>query len=444
MASSVVADRYLFPSGSVIAHDDDSSELVGSSDSSLVSSSDSAQAEASTTVQGDARPLMVGGPSFVQEVSPLDDGRPQNLRHLWREVAVMPTDATPKSETPPMLIVRTYSVRRGRKSEYRVESETPDQCVERRIDDRKALRQHVARLMARHTEVCIDLSYHWKTLDQTAGARTALVPGLLTGGSDRQLCIDVSNHRVHDLREGAAVRYELGMNPKAWRRAVTDIEAAGLADALCKEFARVVREQTDMPLFSLVCHDQSLSTVINPLLKQLARHGHALRGLDRLDLNRYSRSAEISEARPGQYAGSEHGYFVLRLAALLGRTRKLRELCVRMSGLDAPALALLLTSHNQTLERLDLSGNPLCRHVNEGRHSLRGMRALARHLREESSLIELDLSGCGIVSDGADLLVRGLARNQVLQKLDLSGNPIPPSHPVFRDDRVRSAKPQAL
>lgn len=439
MSSSVVADRGVSVNRPQTQRNDDSSERIDSVDSSLVSSSSEASG-AGGGQNNEARPAM----SASRVDSPENTHQPESqltlLKLEWRAILPMKAEsASEKRSSVPSLIVRTYSVRRGRKSEYRVESVASDEIVERRIDDRKSLRRHVAHLMARHPEILVDLSYNWQTLDQTIGARSALATGLLVGGSDKQLCIDLSNRRVKDLREGAATRYQLGMNRKAWLRAVVDAEAPALAMALGRELARVAREQSTMPVFSLVCHDQPMGTVINPLLKQLARHGDAMTGFDRLDLNRYSRSAEVSEARPpAQVAHSDRERLVIRLGVLLATTPALRELCLRMNGLDSHDLATLLFGKNRTLERLDLSCNPLCLRIDDGRRSLRGVTELARYLRGDPRLIELDLSACGLDGDAASQLAKGLRHNQRLQRLNLSGNPIPADHAIFADERVQS------
>ncbi len=439
MSSSVVADRGISVNRPRTQRDDDSSERIDSVDSSVVSSSSEASGGRGEQ-KNDARPAM----SAIGAEPPESTHQPENqlalLKQGWRATLPMRAErASEKRSSVPSLIVRTYSVRRGRKSEYRVESVASDEIVENRIDDRKSLRRHVARLMARHPEILVDLSYNWQALDQTIGARSAVATALLVGGKDKQLCIDLSNSRVRNLREGAATRYQSGMTRKAWLRAVVDAEAPALVMALGRELARVAREQSVMPVFSLVCHDQPLGSVINPLLKQLARHGDALTGLDRLDLNRYSRSAEVSEARPPeQVAHSDRDRLVIRLGVLLATTPALRELCLRMNGLDSHDLATLVVSRNRTLERLDLSSNPLCLRINDGRRSLRGVTELARYLRSESRLIELDLSICGLDGDAASQLAKGLRHNQHLQRINLSGNPIPADHAIFRDERVRS------
>ncbi len=440
MSSSVVADRGISVNRPRIQINDDSSECIDSVDSSLVSSSSDSGTQRCGQ-KNDVRPVMSAAQADFSGIPSLPENQLSLLKQEWRAIVALQTErASEERSSVPSLIVRTYSVRRGRKSEYRLESVTSDEIVEHRIDDRKSLRRHVAHLMARHSEALVDLSYNWQALNQTAGARSAVASGLLIGSSDKKLCIDLSNRRVNNLREGAVTRYELGMNHKAWQRAVIDNEAPELAMALGRELARAAREQSAMPVFSLVCHDQPLATVINPLLKQLARHGAALTGLDRLDLNRYSRSADVSEARPlAQGARSDRDRLVIRLGVLLATTPGLRELCIRMNGIDSHDLATLLFSENRTLERLDLSCNPLCVRIDDGRRSLRAMTALARFLKDKHCLIELDLSVCGLDSVAASQLAKGLRHNQSLQKLNLSGNPIPPDHVIFRDERVQSS-----
>ncbi len=442
MSSSVVADRVICGQRPRTQKDEDSSERIDSVESSsLVSSSEASDTGGRPHVE--ARPMMTTHRADMSESAHWPKNRLAELKQEWR--ATLPMQAEPASEkrsSVPSLIVRTYSVRRGRKSEYRVERldrVDSDQVIEHRIEDRKSLRRHVAHLIAMHPEVLVDLSYNWQALDQTVGARSAVASGLLVGGSDKQLCIDLSNRRVNDLREGAATRYQLGMTHKAWQRAVIDAEAPALAMALGRELSRVAREQLAMPVFSLVCQDQPLTTVINPLLKQLARHGETLTGLDRLDLNRYSRSADVSEARPvAQTASSDRDHLVIRLGVLLATTPRLRELCIRMNGIDSHDLATLLHIENRTLERLDLSCNPLCVRIIDGRRSLRGLAALARHLMANTCLIDLDLSACGLDSEAATQLAKGLKHNECLQKLNLHGNAIPGDHPIFRDERVQS------
>lgn len=471
MARSIGADRPQLINQRFA--DEDSSGRVESVDSSLVGESDTS--DSGSQIQADnglashlvshqaglqaglqSSPTM----SSVSRGSTESRSSPRSLHaspaHNGQSGHPARDDPSAGTRTSPVLIVRTYSVRHGRKASYSVQSTTslsgspddsdspPDKrnrpaaaMAEQWVGNRKSLRIQVAHLVGAYPEVCVDLSHNWLVLDQTPGARTALATGLLGGGSDKKLSIDLSNRRVGDLREGAGVRYQQGLGPKDWSKAIIDNEAVALTTALCKEIGRVVREQPEMPEFSLICHDQPLATVVYPLVKALAAEASGLSGLHKLDLNRYSRSPEVGEARPGSAdAAALMERFIVRLGILLAGTRSLRELSLRLNGLTAIDLATLMVAANASLVRLDLSRNPLCALNDFGAVSQKGMRALARHLRKNVTLTELDLSYCGINNDGADLLVRGLAGNRPLKTLALAGNPIRSDHPVFADARV--------
>lgn len=468
MTSRTGADRTRFPNWQLKNHDEDSSDRVGE-DSSLVETSESSDGDrrdGAVPVRDQAgesppRPRMKGGPMAASRASaetlPTPCSPPPSPESRSPE-----TMSPAANRTSPVLVVRTYSVREGRKATYRVHSTTSvspsalddsdspslerglsvQDVTRHRAADRKSLRVQVAKLVGAYPEVCVDLSYNWTDIDQTSGARTALAPGLLAGGRNKKLSIDLSNRRVADLRQGAEVRYRQGLGLKEWRKAIVDSEAAALAEALCKEFARVSREQTQMPEFGLVCHDQPLATVVFPLVKALANSATTLTGLTRLDLNRYSRSAEVGEARPGTADGdAAMERYVVRLGVLLASTRSLRELCLRMNGLTAIDLATLMMAGNVNLRRLDLSCNPVCRRP-DGARSMKGLRELVRHLRKNEKLTEIDLSFCGLDADAANLLLKGLSGHQGLDSVNLAGNAIPQDHPIFADPRVQ-ARPSA-
>ncbi len=487
MARSIGADRAQLINQRFT--DEDSSGRIESVDSSLVGESESTDIDSDAEAEADAATATANGirlpgdrapasPTMTSvaragagaELSVPSRSRQASFVHRGGAERQPSDDSLAGKRTSPVLIVRTYSVRHGRKASYHVQSTTslsgsPDDSdsppgkpnspgtgkgmgtgmAEQWVANRKSLRLQVAHLVGAYPEVCVDLSYNWRVLDQTPGARTALATGLLAGGGDKKLSIDLSNRRVLDLREGANVRYQQGLSPKDWSKSITDGEASGLTAALCREIGRVAREQVEMPQFSVVCHDQPLATVVYPLVKVLAVEAGVLHGLYKLDLNRYSRSAEVGQARPGSAdaaAGMER--FVIQLGTLLATTRSLRELCLRMNGLTAIDLATLMVAANATLVRLDLSRNPLSAINDFGVLSQKGIRALARHLRKNVTLVELDLSYCEINNEGANLLVKGLTNNRQLAKLVLAGNPIRADHPIFSDARVVAGPGAAL
>lgn len=524
MASSIGADRPQFPNQHKATDSEASSGRVGEDDSSLVDDSDSTEyghsdarsriasghassqgqpptmksvSRASTDALSSSGGLLSGvemkgsngqhrgsgrgAPDCPRsEDRHSDDGRSDdkhsenrslNGNHAGRQSARQSVPQSPQALTPPpaasghrsspVLIVRTYSVREGRKATYRVHSTTSVTSVgsvdddspppergssvqdvtRHRATDRKSLRGQVAKLVGAYPVVCVDLSFNWTDIDQTSGARTALATGLLAGGCDKKLSVDLSNRRLSDLREGAEMRYQRGLAPREWRKAIVDSEAMALAEALCKELQRVSREQKAMPEFGLVCHDQPLDGVVYPLVKTLAEHAAVLGGLARLDLNRYNRSAE---ARPGSAdADAAMEKYVIRLGMLLATTRSLRELSLRMNGLTSIDLATLMISGNATLTRLDVSCNPVCRRT-DGTRSLKGIRVLVRHLRKDTQLTELDLSFCGIDGDAATLLLKGLDGHRSLGRVNLFGNPVSPKHSIFADKRVHASTGVAL
>jgi hypothetical protein len=439
--------------------DRDSSERIGD-DSSLVEDTDSGECDnralpaRDPDIESPRRPRMRAGAAVASnpgiESPPSSGAMPPGLAE---------SRPPPSGRTAPLLIVRTYSVREGRKATYRVQSTTLVRAVDadatvvpplerglsvqdvvrRRAADRKSLRVQVAKLVGAYPEVCVDLSYHWSDTDQTSGARTALAAGLLAGSRRKKLSIDLSNQRIKDLREGAQMRCHQNLSAKKWRKSIIDSEAAALAEALCKELARVCREQILMPEFGLICHDQPLADVVYPLTKALANGAAVLTGLKRLDLSRYSRSSEIPAARPdAAEAADAMERYVIRLAMLLASTHSLRELCLRMNGLSALDLATLMVADNKTLAKLDLSCNPICE-LPDGVRSMKGMRELVRHLHRYQELVELDLSFCGLDEKAADLLLKGLDGHPGLEKINLTGNHILMNHAVFKDARVHAS-----
>lgn len=303
----------------------------------------------------------------------------------------------------------------------------------------KRLRQQLGAAISERKKAYIDLSQRWDNLGSAEGARTAPVRGLLDAGSEKKITLDLSNYRPGDLREGARIRNEEIAEHKVWRKAFRDIEVGLLVDTLTEEIARISEHPAEMPELKLICHDQPLSTAIYPLLKSLALHAQSLPRLRKLDLNRYSRSEEVCEARlpTDKLHSSSYDKFVDRIAQLILASSSLQDLGLRMNGVHSYALATMAhaLSANRTLEKLDLSRNPLCSQP-DTKPSHLGIRALARTLRGDCSVTELDLSFCGIDERGAVLLANALAQNETLQRLNLGGNPILSDHPIFKDQRV--------
>jgi hypothetical protein len=409
----------------------ESSMVINSEDSSLVGeseSSDSASAPSHSGVQKLRMNIRQRTITTSTESVSEDSGSPP-------EQKLSP-------EHPPMLIVRTDSVRRGRKTSFRVLSEElkGSFTYEREVRNGKALSEEVQRVISDYQRVTVDLSKSWSRPDSMAGARPAAVAGLLAGGNERKLTIDLSNYRLSNLREGARIRSESLSDDSAWHKAFRDDEAAALVDALCRELVRATSDVKGMPEFALICRDQPLSGAVYPLLKTLATHAAALRGLTKLDLSRYSRSAEVCEARmpTDQMLAKAYEKFIGKIAQLLKHSASLHELGLRMNGIHAQALSTIAfaLSANRGVEQLDLSGNPLCTRAADRAFSTSGIHDLAWALRDGAVVMDLDLSFCGIDERGADLLVRALADNRRLQRINLFGNPIPPKHAIFLNRRV--------
>jgi hypothetical protein len=356
-------------------------------------------------------------------------------------------------QVSPTFVVRTESVKRGRRTSFRVTTSTTDEersysssttgmpfHRQREVISKAELIEELGVELRQRKKLKLDLSQHWDNLVPNAGARSAPLRGLLGAGAEKKLALDLSNHRPGALRKGAEVREKEFSDHGAWLKAFKDMEAGLLVEALTDEIARISRNPSRMPQLELICRDQPLFTAVYPLLKSLAQHARALPRLKALDLNRYSRSADVCEAHPPTDRARLKAYdkFIDRIAHLLEESPSLRELGLRMNGVDSFALAMIsdALSVNQVLERLDLSGNPLCTETSEARPSYLGLRVLTRALRRASSMTHLDLSFCGLDARAADLLVRALAQNKKLAQINLGGNPIPPSHAIFQDSRV--------
>ncbi len=350
------------------------------------------------------------------------------------------------------IVLRAYSERRGHRNSFRLEEGIPVSGYESSsarsrpavavpvFDHGRSLRQRLAIQIGGNDKVAIDLSHRWDTLDAETGARTKLIHGLLVAGSDKLIRIDLSNHRVADLRGWSEVRGRRGWAEEDRRQAVADREAPAVVKALKAETLRAIREQREMPAFELSCRDQPLSSVVFPLVKRLAKVAALVTGLRTLDLNRYSRSAEVGGAvTPGDAKAEKlNALFVAALARIVSGNRSLQSLGLRMNGIGPQGLvAIAMAARRYTsLSKLDLSCNPLCERFGEELPVLDGMLALKRMLSTNTTITELNLSFCGIDEEGADLLAQALDTNKSLRRVVLSGNPIGRDHPVFRDRRV--------
>ena len=355
--------------------------------------------------------------------------------------------------TSPTVIVRTGSVRRGMRKSFEMKTATVDGALinppatdpeqfssQGEFSSGKRLRKQVSGAISETRKSYFDLSQRWDDLKSDISARTKPIPGLLDAGGGKLVTIDLSNYRPAALREGAIARIEKGLSYKDWRQAFKDAEVGLVVEALIAELERSSARPGQMPELELVCRDQPLVAAVYPLVKCLARNAESLWRLRRLDLSRYSRGEEVCEAHlPTDEVRIEaYDKFIDRLAQMLEDSPSLRELGLRMNGVDSFALAEIAdaVAGNKVLEHLDLSANPLCMEASEARPSRLGIRVLAEALRKRSALKSLDLSFCGLKKAAANILVQALAQNESLEQVNLGGNPIPPLHPIFKDKRV--------
>lgn len=355
--------------------------------------------------------------------------------------------------TSPSLVLRTQSVRGGRRASLevviiRTEGGRVDPLSIPKEDFRilteaksgKRLREERDNAISNESKVFIDLSQRWDNLNPAAGARVAPVRGLLTAAAGKKLTLDLSNYRTGMLREGARIRNETEVASKDWQKALRDIEAGLVVESLAEEIDRLAKAPAAMPELALICRDQALSTTVYPLVKCLASHASTLTRLKQLDLARSSRSDEVCEARPPTDKALARAYdkFAGRIAQLVSECPSLQTMSLRMNGVHAYALAALAhaLSRNQGLQWLDLSCNPLTTQPTAMGPSVTGLRALVRALRAGCALQTLDLSFCGLGNREADLLAEALKHNKMLEKINLGGNPIALAHPIFKDRRV--------
>jgi hypothetical protein len=350
-----------------------------------------------------------------------------------------------------VFIVRTETAKRGGRTVFRVTTSVDGR---RGSSSTKAKRLRLQREVASETELVnrvgvefskrpkirLDLTQGWGNLTPDSGARVTPLRNLLDTDTDKCLELDLSNHRPRELRKGAEILKKEFTDQEAWLNAFRDLEIGLLVETFADEISRFSNNPSRMPRLELVCQDQPLFTAVFPLVTSLAEHAASLSRLMRLDLNRYSRSEDVCEAHlPTDEVRIEaYDKFIARLAQLLEDSPSLRVLGLRMNGVDSFALAEIADAlvENQVLERLDLSGNPLCTEASEARQSHLGIRVLARALRSGCSLAELDLSFCGLDESAANVLMQAVACNKKLRRINLGGNPIPPGHAIFKDKRI--------
>lgn len=360
--------------------------------------------------------------------------------------------------TSPTVIVRTESVKRGRRLSYEMKMMTVNGDISSalstnpeafsshgEVSSGKLLRKQLSGAISERRKLYVDLSQRWDNLNSKIDARIKPVPGLLEAGGGKLITIDLSNYRPAALREGAEIRIEKALKYKDWRQAFKDVEVGLLVETLIAELERSSANPGEMPELELVCHDQPLFAAVYPLVKCLAMNAESLLRLKRLDLNRYSRSEEVCEANPPVDSVRVKAYdkFIDRIAQLLEDSPSLSELGLRMNGVDSFALEVIADAlpGNKVLQKLDLSGNPLCVETSEARPSRLGIRVLAKVLRRQCVLKSLDLSFCGLDARAADMLAGAIAQNKSLEQINLGGNPIPPGHEIFGDQRVVRVKP---
>ena len=355
--------------------------------------------------------------------------------------------------TSPTVIVRTESVKRGRRLSYEMKSVTvngevvsalstsPEEFSSHgEVSSGKQLRKQLSGAISERRKFYVDLSQRWDNLNTKIDGRTKLIPGLLEAGGGKSITIDLSNYRPAALRQGAETRIEQTMKYKDWRQAFKDVDVGLLVESLVAELERASVNPGQMPELDLVCRDQPLFAAVYPLVKCLARNAESLMRLNRLDLNRYSRSEEVCEASPPFDSARVKAFdkFIDHLAQLLEDSPSISELGLRMNGVDSFALAVIADAlpGNKVLQKLDLSGNPLCTETSEARPSRLGIRVLAKVLRRPCALKNLDLSFCGLDGRAADILMHAIAQNKNLEQINLGGNPIPPNHEIFGNQRV--------
>ncbi|KAJ3128017.1 hypothetical protein HK098_005353 [Nowakowskiella sp. JEL0407] len=111
---------------------------------------------------------------------------------------------------------------------------------------------------------------------------------------------------------------------------------------------------------------------------------------------------------------------VLYIAEGLMSSETLKELILSRNSIDAHGLSLLSQAlkQNKTLQKLDLSYNPICE------NSLEGISALKDALSANKTLTELNLTATGLNSEAAIILAETIPLSTSLTSLLISQNPL--------------------
>jgi hypothetical protein len=185
------------------------------------------------------------------------------------------------------------------------------------------------------------------------------------------------------------------LTQEQWKQAIGDKEAKALVLAFRDEIIRVAKLKSAKPSIDLLCQDQPLESVVYPLVKCLATYAGKLSRLQTLDLNCFTKVAAL---RPD--AGSSSAdkkrllIYVQHLARVLVESSALELLSLRMNSLNSDALALIAVA----LER-----NVLLQRLDLSWNPL-------------CSLPDVE----GVMLLGVKALAKALQKNTVLTRLNLS------------------------
>jgi hypothetical protein len=204
-------------------------------------------------------------------------------------------------------------------------------------------------------------------------------------------------------------------------------------------------------LVDLICKGQSFTTFLCPLVANLAEHCVAIKGLRSLDLSFCTRTSmgtmEEKNKKKKQVRTSRQKNFVNyvgNIATFLAGNQSLESLNLARNGLTAITIEPLAVAlgKNKKLREIDLSGNPIGVVLvadgigRDGQRYSRAVQTLAEALKNNQSLMEINLAFCDFDDIAANHLHALLKENKTLKLIDLSNNPISPDHPIFSDDRV--------
>lgn len=132
------------------------------------------------------------------------------------------------------------------------------------------------------------------------------------------------------------------LSPAEWGKLTQDKEGASLVAMLNKELARIAVRNDVMPAFDLICLDQPLYTVVYPLIRQLAAYCAALSGLRTLNLNCGSLNEGIREGRMGEVGtANKFAKFVDRVATILVNSPSLEFMGLRGNGIGPRRLVTI-------------------------------------------------------------------------------------------------------